>query len=144
MATRVLDVLKEKGRRVVTVTPAQTVASVAEVLTDNRIGAAPVIDEQGRLAGIISERDIVRGLSRHGGAALTLTATELMTTDVRTCSPGDAVVELMEIMTNQRIRHLPVVENRELQGIVSIGDVVKQRLAEAQMELEELRRYIAS
>jgi CBS domain-containing protein len=144
MATRVSDVLKEKGSRVVTVTPMQTVASVAQVLTENRIGAAPVVDQQGRLAGIISERDIVRGLSRYGNAALELAATELMTADVRTCSPEDAIVELMEIMTNQRIRHLPVMESRSLQGIVSIGDVVKQRLGEAQMELEQLRRYIAS
>jgi CBS domain-containing protein len=144
MATRVLDVLEQKGRGVVSVAPEQTVASVAQVLTENHIGAAPVIDQRGGLAGIISERDIVRGLSRHGPVALTLPAAQLMTTEVRTCSPGDAIVQLMEIMTNQRIRHLPVIENNALQGIVSIGDVVKQRLAEAQLELEELRRYIAS
>lgn len=144
MATRVLDVLEQKGCGVVTVSPEQTVASVAQVLTENHIGAAPVIDQRGGLAGIISERDIVRGLSRYGPSALTLPAARLMTAEVMTCSPGDAIVRLMEIMTNQRIRHLPVIENRALRGIVSIGDVVKQRLAEAQLELEELRRYIAS
>lgn len=144
MPTRVLDVLEQKGRGVVAVSPEQTVASVARILTENHIGAAPVIDRRGVLAGIISERDIVRGLSRHGAAALELAAAQLMTTEVKTCLPGDAIVQLMEIMTNQRIRHLPVIENNALQGIVSIGDVVKQRLAEAQLELEELRRYIAS
>jgi CBS domain-containing protein len=144
MATRVSDVLKEKGHHVVTVGPEQTVASVARILTQNRIGAAPVTEQPGRLAGIISERDIIRGISEHGDSALTLPAASLMTREVRTCSPTDAIVELMEVMTNQRIRHLPVLQDGSLQGIISIGDVVKQRLAEAQFELDELRRYISS
>jgi CBS domain-containing protein len=144
MATRVSDVLKEKGHHLVTVAPEETVASVARILTHNRIGAVPVTEQPGRLAGIISERDIIRGISEHGETALTLPAASLMTREVRTCSPGDAIVELMEVMTNQRIRHLPVLQDGSLQGIISIGDVVKQRLAEAQFELEQLRRYISS
>jgi len=144
MATKVSDVLKQKGFTIVTIAPTQTVAAVVEVLTQHRIGAAPVTDESGRLIGIISERDIVRGISQHGIEVLTMPAERLMTREVKTCAPGDAIVALMEIMTNQRIRHLPVVEGSELKGIVSIGDVVKQRLGEAQLELEELHRYISA
>ncbi len=144
MATKVSDVLKHKGHQVVTVAPHETVASLVRVLTLNRIGAAPVIDEEARLVGIISERDIIRGLAERGDAVLTLPAEQLMTREVRTCSPEAPIVELMEVMTNHRIRHLPVVQNGALQGIISIGDVVKQRLAEAQFELDELRRYISA
>jgi len=143
MATKVSDVLKHKGHRVVTVAPRQSVASVVDLLTQNRIGAAPVTDADGRLVGIISERDVIRGLSEHREAVLTMAAEQLMTREVMTCAPGSSIVELMEVMTNQRIRHLPVVQNGALAGIVSIGDVVKQRLAEAQFELDELRRYIS-
>src|SRR6266852_103646 len=144
MATNVSGVLKNKGHHVVTVSPNQTVASVAKVLTLNKIGAAPVIDEEDRLVGIISERDIIRGMSEHADAVLTLPAEQLMTRDVKTCTSEDQLVDLMEVMTLQRIRHLPVIENGALHGIVSIGDVVKQRLEEVQSEAEELRRYIRS
>ena len=144
MATTVLDVLKHKGDNVLTVVPDQTIASVVDVLTRNRIGATPVVDQHGRLIGIISERDIIHGLAEYGDAVLALPVSRLMTREVVTCSLADAIVSLMEVMTNRRIRHLPVVENGRLRGIVSIGDVVKQRLAEAQFELDELRRYISS
>jgi CBS domain-containing protein len=144
MGTNVSAVLKHKGRFVVTVAPQQTVASVVKVLTENQIGAAPVINEQGQLIGIISERDIIRAMSVHADAVLTLPAEHLMTRDVRTCSSEDQLVEIMQVMTLQRIRHLPVVQNGALQGIVSIGDVVKQRLEEVESEAEDLRRYIRS
>jgi CBS domain-containing protein len=144
MATKVSAVLEQKGHKVVTVEPRDTVASLVKVLSVNRIGAAPVIDEAGRLAGIISERDVIRGIAQHGDMVTALPVERLMTTEVRTCSPEDAIVELMEVMTLQRIRHLPVVRNGALEGIVSIGDVVKQRLQEAQSELNELRSYISS
>lgn len=144
MATKVSEVLKQKGFAIVTVAPTQTIAAVVEVLTQHRIGAAPVTDTSGRLIGIISERDVVRGISQHGVAALTFPTERLMTRDVKTCSSEDAIVTLMEIMTNQRIRHVPVVEGDALRGIISIGDVVKQRLAEAQQELDDLRRYIST
>ncbi|MGH7918160.1 MAG: CBS domain-containing protein, partial [Candidatus Binataceae bacterium] len=143
MAIKVSDVLARKGRGVVTVAPHQTVAALAVILTDNRIGAVPVIDA-GRLAGIISERDVIHGMARHGMAVLAMPVEQLMTREVRTCIPDDPIVELMEVMTLQRIRHLPVMRDGELDGIVSIGDVVKQRLGEAQFELETLRGYISS
>ena len=144
MGTKVSSVLKNKGHDVVTVAPQQTVGSVVKVLAQNRIGAVPVINEEGQLIGIISERDIIRGMSEHADAVLTLPADQLMTRDVKTCSSEDQLVDLMEVMTLQRIRHLPVIENGALHGIVSIGDVVKQRLEEVQSEAEELRRYIRS
>jgi len=144
MLTKVSAVLRHKGVRVITVVPDQTVASVARLLTVHRIGAAPVVDGEGRLVGIISERDIVRGVSETGASTLALLAEHLMTREVTTCSPEDQLVDLMEVMTNQRIRHLPVVQDGVLRGIVSIGDVVEQRLDEVQFEVEELRRYISS
>ena len=144
MGTKVSSVLKHKGHDVVTVAPQQTVAWVVRVLAQNRIGAVPVINQEGQLIGIISERDIIRGMSEHADAVLTLAVDQLMTRDVRTCSSDDQLVDLMEVMTLQRIRHLPVIQNGALHGIVSIGDVVKQRLEEVQSEAEELRRYIRS
>ncbi len=144
MGTTVSAVLKHKGHHVVTVGPLQTVASVVKVLTQNRIGAAPVINEAGQLVGIISERDIIRGISGQGDAVLTRPAEELMTREVRTCSSEDQLVDIMQVMTHQRFRHLPVVQNGALDGIVSIGDVVKQRLEEVQQEVEQLHDYIRS
>ncbi len=144
MGTKVSSVLKHKGHDVVTVAPQQTVAWVVKVLTQNRIGAVPVINGEGQLIGIISERDIIRGMSEHADAVLSLPADQLMTRDVKTCSSEDQLVDLMEVMTLQRIRHLPVIQNGALHGIVSIGDVVKQRLEEVQSEAEDLRRYIRS
>ncbi|MGH8013255.1 MAG: CBS domain-containing protein [Candidatus Binataceae bacterium] len=144
MAIKVSDVLARKGHGVVTVAPHQTVAALVVTLTENRIGAVPVIDSSGGLAGIISERDVIHGMARHGMAVLAMPVEQLMTREVRTCAPDDPVVELMEVMTLQRIRHLPVMRGGELAGIVSIGDVVKQRLGEAQFELETLRGYISS
>ncbi len=144
MGTKVSSVLKHKGHDVVTVAPQQTIMSVVKVLVQNRIGAVPVINEECQLIGIISERDIIRGMSEHADAVLTLPADQFMTREVKTCSSEDELVEIMQVMTLQRIRHLPVVQNGALQGIVSIGDVVKQRLEEVQSEAEDLRRYIRS
>ena len=144
MTAKVSAVLERKGRQVVTVSPNDSVATLVRVLSRNRIGAAPVVDQVGRLIGIISERDVIRGIAEHGEAAIALPVGRLMTADVRTCAPEDAIVELMETMTLQRFRHLPVMRDGALDGIVSIGDVVKQRLQEAQSELDELRSYICS
>ncbi len=144
MGTKVSSVLKHKGHDVVTVAPQQTIMSVVKVLVQNRIGAVPVINEECQLIGIISERDIIRGMSEHADAVLTLPADQFMTREVKTCSSEDELVEIMQVMTLQRIRHLPVVQNGALQGIVSIGDVVKQRLEEVQSEAEDLRSYIRS
>jgi CBS domain-containing protein len=144
MGTKVSSVLKHKGHEVVTVAPDQTVTAVVKVLAQNRIGAVPVVNEKGQIIGIISERDIIRGMAQHAGSVLTLAADKLMSRDVKTCSSEDQLDDLMEVMTRQRIRHLPVIADGALHGIVSIGDVVKQRLEEVQSEAEELRNYIRS
>jgi CBS domain-containing protein len=144
MEAKVSTVLQHKGDRVVTVSPGQTIASVVEVLNANKIGAAPVIGEEGRVVGMVSERDIIRGLGQHAGELLILPVEQLMTREVTTCSLEDRLVDIMEVMTLQRIRHLPVIREGALHGIVSIGDVVKQRLEEVQSEVEDLHRYIRS
>jgi len=115
-----------------------------DVLTRNRIGAAPVAGENGQLIGIISERDIICGLARFGEEVLALPVNRLMTRELATCSLGDSIVGLMEVMTNRRIRHFPVVADGRLCGIVSIGDLVKNRLDEVEFEANSLRSFIAS
>jgi CBS domain-containing protein len=144
VATKVLAVLEQKGHKVITVEPHYTVASLVRALTVNRIGAVPVINEEGRLVGRNLRARRHPRMAQHGDGVMALPVEQLMTREVKTCSPEDAIVGLMEVMTLQRIRHLPVVRSGALDGIVSIGDVVKQRLQEAQSDLEELRSYICS
>jgi CBS domain-containing protein len=141
MTTRVATLLQSKGFDVLTVTPESSVATLVKLLADRRIGAVPVIDGEGHVKGIVSERDVVRALAADSGV-LERKVETLMTREVKTCGLQDAVVELMEVMTRERFRHLPVVEGGKLVGIISIGDVVKQRVAEAQFELEALTSYI--
>lgn len=136
-------ILRKKGRDVVSVKPDDTVGRVARVLNENNIGAALVCDTAGRIIGIISERDIVRGMARHQPGVTRKLAKELMTSPVITCEPETSVDQIMEMMTNQRIRHLPVMKDGKLLGVVSIGDVVKQRITEFERETDALRRYIA-
>lgn len=143
MAASVSAVLNHKGCDVITTSPHQSVAAVVKVLMANRIGAVPVVDGDGSLLGMISERDIIRGISEHAEAVLDLPAERLMTREVATCAPEDQLVGIMHVMTTQRVRHLPVIENGALCGIISIGDVVKQRLDELEFETGELRRYIS-
>jgi CBS domain-containing protein len=142
MGTEVSAILQQKGHSVICVAPDDTIDAVVRVLTQNRIGAAPVLTPSRQLAGIISERDIVRGIAELGEAVLKVRADTLMTRDVRTCAVEDDLVELMQVMTTKRFRHLPVMKDGALDGIVSIGDVVKQRLEEIQHEVEALRDYI--
>jgi CBS domain-containing protein len=144
MTAQVSAVLKHKGQNVVTAAPDQSVASVVTILDQHRIGAVPVVDSRRRLAGIVSERDVIRALANHGVAALDFPVERLMTREVRTCAISDPIEELMHTMTFERIRHLPVIQDGALVGIVSIGDVVKQRLSEFEHEVEELHNYIRS
>ena len=138
------SILATKGREVVAVKPGESVAAAAETLHRRRIGAALVLDEDGAVAGVISERDIVRGLATRGGVVLGMKVSELMTSEVQTCEPGDAVDRIMAVMTDRRVRHLPVMRNGQLVGVISIGDVVKHRLAEIEHEAQSLREYIAT
>lgn len=140
---RIADVLRGKGSDVLTVGPSATVAELIAAIAERNIGALPVVDG-GRLVGIVSERDVVRRLHDGGAALLALPVTEIMTTEVTTCSPADSVVDLARVMTERRFRHLPVVVNGELLGIVSIGDLVKARIDMLEVEREQLASYIAS
>ena len=133
------DILKAKGRDVSTTLPDTAVARVAERLRLEHIGALVVSRDGQRVEGIITERDIVTGIARHGADALRLHTRDVMTRSVRTCSPDDRVRDVMVEMNNTRVRHLPVVEHAQLYGIVSIGDVVKSCLDDADLEVRVLR-----
>jgi len=135
-------ILKSKGSDVVTVAPGETVAHALSILEAHDIGALVVGSGSGAVEGIISERDIVRGLVQEGPALFGRKVGEVMTREVYTCEPDDSVADLMSQMTDRRIRHLPVVIDGRLRGIVSIGDVVKYRLGEMERETEALREYI--
>lgn len=140
----VSDILSQKGGSVFTVTPGTSVAQVSQQLSVRRIGSVLVLDGEGGVAGIVSERDLVRALASHGAKALELEARQVMTRDVVTCDPDDSIDQVMEIMTRGRFRHLPVVRHGELLGLVSIGDVVKARIEEATHETEALKAYIVA
>ncbi len=135
-------ILKDKGDRMITIEPGLSVADAVKVLAQERIGAVLVVSGDGELAGILSERDIVRGLSSVGVGLMGRKVEELMTKSVVTCSPGDEIDQLMRDMTSHRIRHLPVMDDGKLSGVISIGDVVKFRLDELESESSMLREYI--
>ena len=139
----VAAILKQKGRAVATIPPTLTLIEAASRLAQRRIGALVVVDGQGEIAGIVSERDIIRVLAESGPACLTRPVTESMTHQVVTCQESDTLDELMSMMTARRFRHMPVVADGDLVGIVSIGDVVKHHVAEIEMEATAMRAYIA-
>ena len=139
---RVSEMIKDKGSKVITVLPTDSVERVSQILRDARIGAVLVVDEGGRIAGILSERDIVYGVADRGADVLAEPVSNLMTREVRTCTPESSVDQLMNQMLDERIRHLPVLEQGALAGIVSVGDVVKQGLAEVLAVRDTLQRYI--
>lgn len=137
------SILAGKGAAVATVGHQASVADAAAQLRDLGIGALVVSDDGTHIDGIVSERDIVRALAAHGASALGRTVASVMSVDVVTCQADDSVHELMVSMTDRRIRHLPVVSNdRELAGIISIGDVVKARLAQLETENQALSEYL--
>jgi CBS domain-containing protein len=137
------QILAGKGSDVVSTRPDATIAEVAKLLRAKRIGAVVVTDAGGALCGIISERDLARGLADHGAKLLDMQVSQLMTAEVVTCSPDDGLDQLMKQMTEGRFRHLPVIRDGKLTGIISIGDVVKHRLHELEAETHMLHDYIA-
>ena len=141
---RILDVLRSKGSEVVTVAPGETVARLLALLDEHGIGAMVVSSDGRSVQGIVSERDVVRHLHSDGPALLETTVGEIMTSDVHTCAPDVAIDDLMRLMTDQRVRHVPVVQDGALAGIVSIGDVVKHRIDELTSERDQLSAYIQS
>ncbi len=138
---RISDVLRSKGAAVATITPETSVAGLLTELSVRNIGAMVVVSPDG-LQGIVSERDIVRKLHDMGADLLRRPVSEIMTTLVATCTPDDSVDSLSALMTNNRVRHVPVVVDGRLAGIVSIGDVVKTRMEELEHEHERLQAYI--
>lgn len=139
----VAAILKYKGHEVVAARPTDSIAAVVALLSGRGFGAVLVRDEADEVLGIVSERDIMHGLARHGAATLAMTAAQLMTRDLVTITPATTVEQAMELMTNQRLRHLPVLDHGRLVGIISIGDVVKSRLQQQAHEVDSLKAYVA-
>jgi CBS domain-containing protein len=143
-AVKVIDILAAKGGDVIGIEPAATLETAAKLLSKHRIGAVVIRGAGGRLAGILSERDIVRAVAREGAEALSAQVAQVMTRDVVTCVENDTCAEIMERMTAHKFRHLPVLRDNALIGLISIGDVVKQRVEEIEQESEAMRDYIRS
>lgn len=138
----VSTILKSKGGDVVSVNPDDTLAKVVEILAKHRIGAVLIMSGQ-EVAGVLSERDVVRALAKHGAGALEVLASSVMTANVVSARPGDTIEHVMEKMTQGRFRHLPIVHEGKLVGIISIGDVVKRRIDDAEHEARALKEYVA-
>lgn len=141
---RISDVIRAKGDAVVTVEPGIDVRTLLSVLAEHGIGAAVVSTDGETVEGIVSERDIVRALAARGATVISEPVSAIMTTDVKTCPPDAPVVDLMVTMTAGRFRHMPVMRDGKLAGIVSIGDIVKNRVGELEIERDSLSRYITS
>ena len=140
----VKHILEEKGNDVFTLSEDVTLGEATKALAAQRIGALILLDRDGRLAGILSERDVVRMIGTKGPECLTENVADVMTRKVTTCGEEATVNEVMELMTRGRFRHIPVVERGKLVGIVSIGDLVKRRIEEAEREAEDMRTYISA
>jgi len=138
------QILRAKGRNVTTVGAEDTLETVAKILDEQRIGAVVALDEAGRLVGVVSERDVVRHFAREGQGAVKIKVSEAMTRDVITAAPGESVEACLERMTDRRVRHLPVVRDGTLDGLVSIGDLVKWKIAETEAESSALKAYVTS
>lgn len=139
----VRQILGEKGSQVVTIDPSATLVSAAKLLDKYGIGALLIINSGGDIAGILSERDIVRALASTDGGGEHAQVRDFMTTDIYFCTPSDSSDDLMDVMTEKRVRHLPVLDNGALAGIVSIGDIVKGRIRQMKSEQDSLSSYIA-
>lgn len=139
---QISQVLRHKGRDVATVDGSESVRTALELLARHGVGALVVSSDGRRIDGIVSERDVARGLHRRGAELLTDPVSSVMTAEVHTCRPDASVHELARVMTDRRVRHVPVVEDGALAGIVSIGDVVKARLDELETERAQLVDYI--
>jgi CBS domain-containing protein len=144
MPVDIKRVLKAKGNLVLTTTPETSIPDVCSKMRMHNVGALVVSRDGRHVDGMISERDIVVGIARHGETVFRQAASQLMTRSVHTCTPSDTIQHAMELMTNHRVRHLPVVEDGVLAGMISIGDVVKDRLKELELETNVLRdAYLA-
>ena len=139
----VSHILKSKGRDVITASANDKLKSIAEILATKRIGAIVILGSNNKIEGIVSERDVVRCLATEGVKALDIPVSKIMSKNVKTCSELDSETELMALMTDNRIRHLPVVDHGKLVGMISIGDVVKFRIEAIEREAADMKAYIA-
>jgi CBS domain-containing protein len=142
MNVKAILAAKKLGGDIISIEPTADLAAAAKLLSAHHVGALLIRGAGGRLAGILSERDIVRALAEHGAAALEIPVGRAMTREVETCGEDDPIADLMERMTVGKFRHMPVLSNGELVGLISIGDVVKQRVEEIERETEAMRDYI--
>ncbi|MDG1437847.1 MAG: CBS domain-containing protein [Emcibacteraceae bacterium] len=141
----VKNILARKGNAVVRVSPENTLLEAARVIRENKIGAMICCDTDGKMCGMLSERDIVISIARSGAGVLDNKVASCMTTGVYTCKESDSIKQVMEVMTSRRIRHLPVVgDDDSIVGMITIGDVVKERISETEAEAEALKAYIAT
>ncbi|MEE8309251.1 MAG: CBS domain-containing protein [Hyphomicrobium sp.] len=140
----IAQLLKAKGRAVTTARPDVKLLDIVTSLASKRIGAIVIVGEKGELAGIISERDVIQALAKSSEAALKDSVSKHMTREVVTCQESTTIDEMMELMTQGRFRHVPVIEDGALIGIISIGDVVKNHIAEVEMEVTAMRGYFAT
>ena len=138
----VKTILAAKGGDIFSIEPTADLAAAAKLLSTHRIGAAVIRGAGGRLSGILSERDIVRAISEQGAEALELPVGQVMTRNVTTCGEDDSIADIMEQMTAGKFRHMPVVKDGKLLGVISIGDVVKQRVEEIERDADAMREYI--
>lgn len=138
------QILRQKGSEVFSIAESATLKEAAELLDARRVGAMVILNEAGAVIGVISERDVVRAIARGGAAALKTTVADVMSRHVVTAKPHETVEVAMDLMTDRRIRHLPIVAGARLLGVVSIGDLVKWRIAEATAEIDAIRSYVQS
>jgi CBS domain-containing protein len=138
----IADLLKHKGSSVVTIGPDDTIVALLAALAEHRVGALVVVDGD-RIAGIVSERDVVRGLHSRGAALLEASVGDVMTADLVSCTPQDALDQIAEMMTERRFRHMPVITGGRLAGIVTIGDVVAARIRQLEHDRQQLESYIS-
>lgn len=143
MSVSVKSILDAKGRDVVTTGPGTTLSEAAKMLNENRIGAIVIVGTDGRISGIFTERDVVNAVAKHGADSLGKQVSSLMTAKVYRCGEDATVDDVMELMTKRRFRHVPVESKGKLTGIISIGDVVKSRIREIELEAEQIKAYIA-
>jgi CBS domain-containing protein len=140
----VSQILKHKGDLVFTASPHETVAAAAALLLSRRVGAMVIVDDQDQVVGILSERDVVRVVAEQGAAGLAQPVSSCMSREVIFAAPNETVQSLLERMTDRRVRHLPVLKGGRLAGLVSIGDLVKSKIAETEAEAENLKAYISA
>lgn len=138
------QILKDKGFAIISVRASETLAAAARTLDGKRIGAVVALDDAGGIVGVLSERDIVRHVARQGAAALNLNVGDAMTRDVIKVDSTTKVDDALQLMTDRRIRHLPVISGDELVGVVSIGDLVKWKIAETEAEAEAMKSYLSA